>query len=96
MSSTHQRTVRFETQQYAALRKIAAQQNRSISELLRSIISGYFAQRDTVASSARRVAQVAEYTQAALDTIILQDHPEHRESILAETARRMERYHGSR
>jgi hypothetical protein len=46
-------------------------------------------------SSQRRQARVVEYAQIALDAIIQEQHPEYRERILAETDRRMERYHGA-
>ena len=91
-----QRTVRFNKDQMDRLDMIAAGQGRSFADLLRSVVSQYLEDSSAQNSSHLRLARVSEYAQAALDTIILQDHPEHRDSILAETARRMERYHGSR
>jgi len=96
MKSSVQRTVRFESQQYIALEKMAGEQRRSIADLLRIIIDHYIEGRSFLAASESRQARVSEYAQAALDTIILEQHPEFRDRIIAETERRMERYHGAR
>lgn len=91
-----QRSVRFEADQIARLDAIAADQKRSFADLLRLVITDYLDGHRAQSDSQLRLARVTEYAQAALDTIILEQHPEHREKIVAETARRMERYHAAR
>lgn len=91
-----QRTVRFEQDQIIRLDAIAAQERRSFADLLRNVIGDYLDSQQLQSDSRLRLARVTEYAQAALDTIILEQHPEHREKIVAETARRMERYHAAR
>ena len=91
-----QRTVRFEQDQIVRLDQIATDQKRSFADLLRVVIGEYLDGRRAQSDSQLRLARVSEYAQAALDTIILEQHPEHREKIVAETARRMERYHAAR
>lgn len=91
-----QRTVRFEAEQIARLDALAADQKRTFADLLRLVIAEYLEGHRQQSDSQLRLARVTEYAQAALDTIILEQHPEHREKIVAETARRMERYHATR
>lgn len=91
-----QRTVRFEAEQIARLDALAADQKRTFADLLRLVIAEYLEGNRQQSDSQLRLARVTEYAQAALDTIILEQHPEHREKIVAETARRMERYHAAR
>jgi hypothetical protein len=93
--SSVQRTVRFESAQYDVLVRSATKQRRSVSDLLRIIIDQHLASQKVIAESERRHLRMSEYAQAALDTIILEQHPEFRERIIAETERRMERYHGA-
>lgn len=96
MNKTVQRTVRFDSEHLPRLEEIAADQKRTLSELLRIIVADWFNSRSAMTASQLRQARVAEYAQAALDTIILENHPEFRDRIVAETDRRMERYHGAR
>lgn len=96
MKKVVQRTVRFDIEHEARLEKIAAEERRTVADLLRIIIADWFANRDHMTASQLRQARVTEYAQAALDTIILEQHPEFRDRIVAETDRRMERYHGAR
>lgn len=91
-----QRTIRFDKEIMDQLDKIAAGQGRSFADLLRAITRQFLDGNTIQTASQMRQARVVEYAQAALDTIILQDHPEHRDNIIAETARRMECYHGAR
>lgn len=93
---TIQRSLRFDTTQYAYLKQMASRQACSISDVLRRIISEHQTGGHSLTASQLRQARVVEYAQAALDTIINEQHPEYRERILAETDRRMERYHGAR
>ena len=90
-----QRTVRFEKADMDRLDAIAADQNRSFADLLRSIIKRHLDGGVTDNASHLRLARVCEYTQAAVDTILREEHPDHRKLVLEETTRRMERYHGA-
>jgi hypothetical protein len=89
-----QRTYRYDPRQLDRLEKIAAEQRRSVPDLLRQAVDLFLKNHDTIGASERRHLRMTEYAQAALDTIILEQHPEYRERIIAETERRMERYHG--
>ena len=89
-----QRTIRFGSEQYEILARAAGKQRRSVADLLRNIIDQHLQNQKVLADSERRHVRMTEYAQAALDTIILEQHPEYRERIIAETERRMERYHG--
>ncbi|WP_404479132.1 hypothetical protein [Novosphingobium sp. BL-52-GroH] len=91
-----QRTVRFEKTDMDRLDAIAAGENRSFADLLRSIIKQHLNGGKIENASHLRLARVCEYTQAAVDTILREEHPDHRQLVLDETTRRMERYHGSR
>lgn len=95
MTLTLQRMVRFDRRQYARLEKIANEQNRSIADVLRMVVDHYLEGQGALTASQKRQARVSEYAQIALDTIILEQRPEYRERIIAETDRRMERYHGA-
>lgn len=74
----------------------AAEQGRSVADLLRAAIDQYLVGQKLIRDSQMRHHRISEYAQAALDTIILEQHPEFRDRIVAETDRRMERYHGAR
>lgn len=89
-----QRTFRYDPQQLARLEKLATEQKRSLPEILRLAIDHFLKDHKLLVASERRHVRMTEYAQAALDTIILEQHPEYRERIIAETERRMERYHG--
>ncbi len=43
-----------------------------------------------------RLAMVAEYSQAALDTLIREQHPSRVEDLVQVVATRMEKFHGGR
>jgi len=90
-----QRSLRFDPDQYEYMKEMASQRACSISDILRVIIAHYRDSHSLLTSSQRRQARVVEYAQIALDAIIQEQHPEYRERILAETDRRMERYHGA-
>ncbi|WP_242121218.1 hypothetical protein [Sphingomonas lacusdianchii] len=96
MKKTFQRTVRFDRDQAARLEAIAVNHNRTFADQLRIVLTEWLEGQNILNASQLRQARVAEYAQAALDTIILENHPEFRDRIVAETDRRMERYHGAR
>ena len=91
-----QRTVRFDHEQLRSLEAQATDQGRSVSDILRAAISQYLIGQKLVGESQLRHHRISKYSQVALDTIILEQHPEFRDRIVAETDRRMERYHGAR
>jgi len=95
LSISRQRTIRFDPDHYAKLQRIAKQQNRSIADLLRSIIHNYLSDQKALSASQLRQARLMEYTQAAVDTILREEHYDQRQLVIDETARRMERYHGA-
>jgi hypothetical protein len=64
--------------------------------MLRLAIAQYISGQQLLSASDLRHLRVAEYTQVALDAIIREDHPELRDTLVLETDRRMERYHGAR
>jgi len=76
--------------------RIANEKSCSPSEIIRRAIEQYFIGQKLLAMSEKRHHRISEYTQVAIDTIILEQHPEFRDRIVAETDRRMEKYHGPR
>ena len=74
----------------------AANLGCSPSEIIRRSIEQYLLGQKLIRDSQLRHHRISEYSQVALDTIILEQHPEFRDRIVAETDRRMERYHGAR
>lgn len=95
IKSALQRSVRFDPEQYDHLKKMAAARKCTPSDVLREIISQHLADVKVLSSSHIRQARLIEFAQAALDTIILEQHPEHRDRLVEETRHRMERYHGA-
>lgn len=91
-----QRSVRFDPEQYGQLKRLAAGRKCAISDVLRDLIKQHLDGIKAVSDSHLRLARLAEYTQAAVDTLIREDHPDHRQVVMDEVNRRMERYHGSR
>ena len=92
---TIQRSVRFDTDQYDHLKRLAAGRRCAISDVLRDLIKQHLDGIKAVSESHLRLARLAEYTQAAVDTLIREEHPDHRQLVMDETNRRMERYHGA-
>ncbi len=90
-----QRTYRFDQDQIRRLEALAAQHKRSVPEFMRYALDQFLNGHAALSASQLRLARVCEYTQAAIDTILREDHPEHRQLVIDETARRMERYHGA-
>jgi predicted DNA-binding ribbon-helix-helix protein len=95
IKSALQRSVRFEPDQYDHLKKMAAARKCTPSDVLREIIMQHMTGVKAISESQIRIARLAEYTQAAVDTLLREEHPEHRQLVMDETARRMERYHGA-
>lgn len=92
---TIQRSVRFDTDQYDHLKRLAAGRRCAVSDVLRDLIKQHLDGIKAVSESHLRLARLAEYTQAAVDTLIREEHPDHRQLVMDETNRRMERYHGA-
>ncbi len=90
------KTVRFEHDHLVALERLCAQQNRTLSDLVRTAVASFLNEQNTVADSNHRHLRVSEYMQICLDWIIQQDHPEVRDKIIAQTDQRMRQYHGGR
>ncbi len=90
-----QRTVRFDYHQLLRLEAIADEQGRFVADILRTAIDQYLLGHKLVGESQMRHHRISEYSQIALDTIILEQHPEFRDRIVTETDRRMARYHGA-
>lgn len=96
LDTTRPFTVRLAPDVHARVTRQASDQNCSPSELIRRAIEQYFIGQKLLGLSERRHHRISEYTQVAIDTIILEQHPEFRDRIVAETDRRMEKYHGPR
>ena len=94
--STRHFTVRLTPGLRADVEREAAAKSCSPSEIIRRSIEQYLLGQKLIGESQLRHHRISEYSQIALDTIILEQHPEFRERIVAETDRRMERYHGAR
>lgn len=62
---------------------------------MRSAIEHYFSAAQLLDDSRRRHLRTTEYMQLALDTIIRENHPELRESLILEADRRMKLHHGA-
>jgi hypothetical protein len=91
-----QKCIRFERDHLVELERLCLQQNRSLSDLVRSAVASFLNEQNTVAESNHRHLRVSEYMQICLDWIIQQDHPEVRDKIIAQTDQRMRQYHGAR
>ena len=94
--STRHFTVRLTPGLRADVEREAANKSCSPSEIIRRSIEQYLLGQKLIGESQLRHHRISEYSQVALDTIILEQHPEFRDRIVAETDRRMERYHGAR
>ena len=95
-TATHHCSLRLTPDLRARIDSEAAEKGCSPSEIIRRSIEQYLLGQTLVRDSAMRHHRISEYSQVALDTIILEQHPEFRARIVAETDRRMERYHGAR
>jgi len=93
--SKYARTVRFEPEHLARLEKLAAEQGKSMAEIVRVAIVRFLDGEPKLSVSQFRHLRVTEYMQVAIDAIIRKDHPEMRETLVLETDRRMKLHHGS-
>jgi hypothetical protein len=91
-----QQCIRCERDHLVELKRLCLQQNRSLSDLVRSAVASFLNEQNTVADSNHRHLRVYEYMQICLDWIIQQDHPEVRDKMIAQTDQRMQRYHSVR
>ena len=90
------KTVRFEQHQMVQLERIAAEQKRSIPDVVRSAIDAFLIDEKTRSDSDLRHLRVSEYMQICLDWIIQQDYPEVRDKMTAQCDQRMRQYHSVR
>lgn len=90
----HQRTVRFDAATIARLKKVAADQDSDVADVIRSAVRHYLSAKFQLSESELRHLRVSEYNQAALDIIISRNYPDTRDAIIAETNQRMVQYHG--
>lgn len=74
----------------------AASRSCTPSDIIRRAIEHHLDGLKLLRDSDKRHLRVTEYMQVALDAIIRENHPELRDTLVLETDRRMERYHGSR
>jgi len=89
-------TVRLPRDLHRRIEAEGSKHGHSPSEVIRRAIEQYLLGQKSLNQSDIRHHRISEYSQVALDAIILENHPELRDSIVAETDRRMERYHGAR
>ena len=88
-------TVRIDPQQFEELRSIANQRSCRPSHVIRDALSAYLGGAAVLTHSQQRMARISEFSQVALDLIIREEYPQHRELILAETDKRLGQYHGA-
>ncbi|WP_313809647.1 hypothetical protein [Sphingobium sp.] len=88
-------SVRIDRRHLTLIKDVARKQNVSPSQVVRWAIDAYLAGAHDNGSSRRRLARLAEFQNLALDVIILEQYPELRERMIAETDKRLEQYHGA-
>ena len=93
---SHQRTMRFDADQYGRVEAIAVAQGRTIADIIRAAIDQYLLGQHLLSDSQFRQLRISEYSQLALDVIIREQFPDHREQIVTATDKRMSQYHGRR
>jgi hypothetical protein len=91
-----QKCIRFERHHLVELERLCLQQNRNLSDLVRSAVASFLSEEKTTAESNLRHLRVSEYMQICLDWIIQQDYPEVRDKMIAQTDQRIQRYHSVR
>lgn len=89
-------TLRFEPAHYAQVEQLAHKLGVSPADVVRRAVEQYLLGQKLIQDSQLRLLRVSEYTQIAVDAIIREDHPELRETLVIETDKRMERFHGAR
>ncbi len=92
-TKSHQRAYRIGAEHHDHLRTIAKAEGRSVSDVLRTAVAQFLSNRSLLKAGDLRHHRISEYSQIAIDAIITQQYPELRSRILAETDRRMEKYH---
>ncbi|WP_156349280.1 MULTISPECIES: CopG family transcriptional regulator [unclassified Sphingomonas] len=92
MSFRHS-TVRLTPEQFARVEALAKQSANTPSDIIRQAVGQHLDRLDQVSQGNLRHHRISEYTQIAIDAIITQQYPDLRPRILAETDRRMEKYH---
>ncbi len=91
--SLRQSTVRLSPDQIVGVETLAREANCTPAELIRRAINHYIGTQKQLSQGELRHHRISEYSQVALDAIINQQYPDLRPRILAETDRRMEKYH---
>ena len=86
-------TVRFDEDLFIRAEHRADELGITPADLLRRALEAFLSGSKRRTESDLRLLRISEYNQAALHTIILENHPEFRDRIVAETDRRMARYH---
>ena len=74
---------------------IVEQRSTTRSAVVRDALDHYFEIVKT-GGNLRRIAMVAEYSQAALDLLMREQHPSRVEDLVQVVAARMEKFHGGR
>ena len=95
MSTSRPYTLRVAGDLRARIEAEAAKLECSPSDLIRRAIEQHLDGRKLLEGSERRHLRVTEYMQVALDAIILENHPELRETLVLEADRRMKLHHGA-
>lgn len=75
---------------------IARARKTTRAAVLRDAVTGYCDDYEAGPETRRRMAMVAEYSQAALDVILRERYPQRVDQVVAVTAERMEKFHGGR
>lgn len=90
---TRRYTLRLDEELFTRAEQRADTLGISPADLMRRALEAYLSGEKRRTESETRMLRICEYTQVAMDAIILEEHPELRPSIVAETDRRMVKYH---
>ena len=79
---------------YDQIDAIARDRGITRTAVIRDAVSAYLLRSVGPSADQRRMATLAEFTQAAVDILIRQQAPDKREEIILTVDQRMERFHG--
>jgi metal-responsive CopG/Arc/MetJ family transcriptional regulator len=94
VSELRRQSVVLDRPTWDRLRAVADDSGITKSELIRSAIEHYLAFRSGQSWNPNRIAELVEYSQMAVDQMLLKLAPETRDEIIEAVDIRMEQYHG--
>lgn len=86
-------TIRLDEVAFEEIEAIASRRGLSPADVIRTAIDAWLGSGKRLSDSDRRMRRIMEYTQVAVDTIIRENHPEMRDTLVRETDRRMALHH---